>query len=116
MGVFERYLSVWVGLCIVVGIALGNVVPALFQFIAGLEYAHVNLPVAVLIWVMIYPMMVQVDFTSIKDVGKNPRYCLPSLLIGSLSPLQWPHWDGCFSGLSSQILSTPRQQQNILRG
>ena len=84
MGVFERYLSVWVGLCIVVGIALGNVVPALFQFIAGLEYAHVNLPVAVLIWVMIYPMMVQVDFTSIKDVGKNPRGLLLTIVINWL--------------------------------
>ncbi|CAH1386462.1 ACR3 family arsenite efflux transporter [Candidatus Nitrotoga sp. M5] len=81
MGVFERYLSVWVGLCIVVGIALGNVVPALFEFIAGLEYAHVNLPVAVLIWVMIYPMMVQVDFTSIKDVGKNPKGLLLTIVI-----------------------------------
>ncbi len=72
MGLFERYLSVWLGLCILVGIVLGNIVPELFQFIAGLEYASVNMLVAVFIWVMIYPMMVQVDFTSIKDVAKNP--------------------------------------------
>ena len=68
MGLFERYLSVWVGLCILAGVLLGNLMPAMFQVISTLEYAHVNLVVAVLIWVMIYPMMVQIDFGSIKDV------------------------------------------------
>ena len=62
MGLFERYLSVWVGLCILAGVMLGNFFPGAFQQIATLEYAHVNLVVAVLIWIMIYPMMVQVDF------------------------------------------------------
>jgi ACR3 family arsenite transporter len=66
MGIFERYLSVWVGLAILAGVALGNLFPAAFVAIAGLEVAHVNLVVAVLIWIMIYPMMVQVDFASIK--------------------------------------------------
>ncbi|MEO0425519.1 MAG: arsenical-resistance protein, partial [Pseudomonadota bacterium] len=69
MGVFERYLSVWVGLCIVAGLALGSLFPALFQVFASLEVAKVNLPVAVLIWLMIYPMMIQVDFASIRDIG-----------------------------------------------
>ncbi|MGA9444284.1 MAG: ACR3 family arsenite efflux transporter [Methyloceanibacter sp.] len=73
MGLFERYLSVWVGLCIVAGVVLGNVFPGAFQGIAKIEYAHVNLIVAVLIWVMIYPMMVQIDFSAIKDVGKKPK-------------------------------------------
>ena len=59
MGIFERYLSVWVGLCIIAGVLLGNVFPAAFELVAALEYAHVNLAVAVLIWVMIYPMMVR---------------------------------------------------------
>ncbi|MFT5788685.1 MAG: ACR3 family arsenite transporter, partial [Shewanella sp.] len=68
MGIFERYLSVWVGLAIVAGVLLGNVVPDGFALIAGLEYAHVNLVIAVLIWVMIYPMMVQIDFSAVKDV------------------------------------------------
>lgn len=76
---FERYLSIWVGLSIVLGIVLGLIMPNVFAFIAGLEYAHVNLVVAVLIWVMIYPMMVQVDFFSIKDVGKNPKGILLTL-------------------------------------
>ncbi len=73
LGFFERYLSLWVALCIAVGIGLGVSVPSLFQAVAGLEYASVNLVVAVFIWVMIYPMMVNVDFASIKDVGRKPK-------------------------------------------
>ncbi len=84
MGLFERYLSVWVGLCIVVGVGLGNVLPGLFSFIAGLEWAHVNLVVAVFIWVMIYPMMVQIDFSSIKDIGKRPRGIILTVVVNWL--------------------------------
>ncbi|MCB1582557.1 MAG: ACR3 family arsenite efflux transporter [Xanthomonadales bacterium] len=84
MGLFERYLSVWVGLCIVAGVVLGNFFPAIFQQIAAIEYAHVNLVVAVLIWVMIYPMMVQVDFAAVKDSGKNPRGLVLTLIINWL--------------------------------
>ncbi len=73
LGIFERYLSLWVALCIAVGVGLGVLVPSAFQTIASLEYASVNLVVAVFIWVMIYPMMVNVDFASIKDVGKKPK-------------------------------------------
>ncbi|MCE2596000.1 ACR3 family arsenite efflux transporter [Motilimonas cestriensis] len=84
MGAFERYLSVWVGFCIVTGVTLGNLFPSLFQLVAGLEYAHVNLVVAVLIWVMIYPMMVQIDFSAIKDVGKKPKGLVLTLVINWL--------------------------------
>lgn len=84
MGLFERYLSVWVGLCIIAGLLLGNIVPELFQLIASMEIAHVNLPVALFIWVMIYPMMVQVDFSSIKDVGKKPKGLALTLVINWL--------------------------------
>ena len=84
MGLFERYLSVWVGFCIIGGVLLGNLMPATFQVIATLEYAHVNLVVAVLIWVMIYPMMVQIDFSSIKDVGRRPRGLLLTLVVNWL--------------------------------
>lgn len=73
MGLFERYLTVWVGLAIVVGIIAGSVAPSLFATIAGIEFAHVNIVIAILIWLMIYPMMVQIDFSSIKDVGKKPK-------------------------------------------
>ena len=84
MGLFERYLSVWVGLCIVAGVMLGAWIPASFQWIAGLEYAQVNLVVAVLIWIMIYPMMVNVDFASLKDVGKKPKGLCITLVVNWL--------------------------------
>lgn len=84
MGFFERYLSVWVGLCIAIGVGIGYAAPQLFESIAALEYAHVNLVVAVLIWLMIYPMMVQIDFSSIKDVGKKPKGLVLTLVINWL--------------------------------
>lgn len=84
LGLFERYLSLWVALCIAAGVSLGVVVPSLFQTIAGLEYAKVNLVVAVFIWVMIYPMMVNVDFASIKDVGRKPKGLCITLVINWL--------------------------------
>ncbi|MCM2344685.1 MAG: ACR3 family arsenite efflux transporter [Alphaproteobacteria bacterium] len=84
LGIFERYLSLWVGLCIAAGVGLGLAVPGVFQAIASLEYASVNLVVAVFIWVMIYPMMVNVDFASIKDVGKKPKGLCITLVINWL--------------------------------
>lgn len=84
MGLFERYLSVWVGLCIAAGVGLGLLVPNAFQAIASLEYASVNLIVAIFIWVMIYPMMVNVDFTSLKDVGKKPKGLCITLVVNWL--------------------------------
>jgi arsenite transporter len=73
MGLFERYLSVWIAICIAAGVVSGAILPSLFQSIAAIEYASVNLVVAAFIWVMIYPMMVNVDFASLKDVGKKPK-------------------------------------------
>jgi len=84
LGVFERYLSLWVGLCIVLGVAIGNLFPGIFHLVAKIEYAHVNLVVAVFIWVMIYPMMVQIDFSSIKDVGKKPKGLILTLVVNWL--------------------------------
>ncbi|RZV55691.1 MAG: ACR3 family arsenite efflux transporter [Pseudomonadales bacterium] len=84
MGLFERFLSVWVALCISAGVGLGIAMPDLFQTIAAIEYANVNLVVAVFIWVMIYPMMVNVDFTSIKDVGKKPKGLCITLVVNWL--------------------------------
>ena len=84
MGLFERYLSVWVGLSIAAGVALGVALPNLFEAIAGIEYARVNLVVAVFIWVMIYPMMVNVDFASLKDVGKKPKGLCITLVVNWL--------------------------------
>jgi len=84
MGRFERYLSVWVALGIAAGVALGLAVPGLFQAVAALEVAHVNLVVAVFIWVMIYPMMIQIDFASVRDVGQRPRGLWLTLVINWL--------------------------------
>jgi arsenite transporter len=84
MGIFERYLSVWVGLCIFVGVMLGNLFPEQFVLLAGLEFAHVNIVVAGLIWIMIYPMMVKIDFSSIKDVGKRPKGLILTLVVNWL--------------------------------
>ncbi|MDD3019894.1 MAG: ACR3 family arsenite efflux transporter [Alphaproteobacteria bacterium] len=84
LGIFERYLSLWVGLCIAAGVGLGLAVPEAFQAIASFEYAKVNLVVAVFIWVMIYPMMVNVDFASIKDVGKKPKGLCITLVVNWL--------------------------------
>jgi len=73
MSIFERYLTVWVGLCIVVGIALGHYFPGVFQVIGGAEIAKVNLPVAVLIWLMIIPMLVKIDFAALSRVKEHWR-------------------------------------------
>ncbi len=84
MGIFERYLSVWVGLGILAGVVLGYFLPDVFAVIATWEYAHVNILIAVLIWLMVYPMMVQVDFSSIKDVGKKPKGLALTIIINWL--------------------------------
>ncbi|MDF1821226.1 MAG: ACR3 family arsenite efflux transporter [Alcanivoracaceae bacterium] len=84
MGFFERYLSVWVGLCIVAGVVLGSTVPGVFRMVAGWEYAHVNLAVAVFIWLMIYPMMIQIDFAAIRKVGERPRGLFLTLVVNWL--------------------------------
>lgn len=84
MGLFERYLSLWVAFAIVIGAVLGNVFPAFFSFVAGLEYAHVNIVIALLIWIMIYPMMVQVDFSSLKHIGTRPQGIILTLIVNWL--------------------------------
>ena len=70
---FQRYLTAWVFLCMVVGVFLGHFVPALPALLNQFEYARVSIPMAILIWVMIYPMMLKVDFQSVRNVGKNPK-------------------------------------------
>jgi arsenite transporter len=84
MGLFERYLTVWVGLGILAGVGLGLVMPGAFQGIAAIEFAHVNLVVAVFIWVMIYPMMIQIDWHAVKDVGRKPRGLILTLVVNWL--------------------------------
>ena len=73
IGFFERYLTIWVTLCIIAGIAIGQWIPAVPETLGKWEYANVSIPIAVLIWLMIYPMMLKVDFQSVKNVGKRPK-------------------------------------------
>ena len=73
IGFFEKYLTVWVIICMAIGILISQFIPTIPEFLGKFEYANVSIPMAVLIWVMIYPMMMKVDFKSIKDVGKNPK-------------------------------------------
>ena len=73
INVFQKYLTVWVILCMVIGILIGENLPGIPAFLNQFEYAKVSVPMAILIWLMIYPMMMKVDFQSIKNVGKNPK-------------------------------------------
>ena len=104
MGRFERYLSVWVGLCILAGVSLGNVLPSVFAALALLEVAGVNLVVAVLIWIMIYPMMVQVDLGSIRDIGQRPKGLVITLVVNwlikpfTMAALGWLFFRVFFAG------------------
>ena len=73
MSIFERYLTLWVALCIIAGITLGHAIPDVFQAIGAAEIARVNLPVAVLIWLMIIPMLLRIDFAALGEVGRHWR-------------------------------------------
>lgn len=84
MSVFDRYLSLWVALCIVAGVVLGNLLPGFFETVAGWEYASVNLVVAVLIWAMVYPMMVAVDFASLRHIHKRPKGLVITVVVNWL--------------------------------
>ncbi len=84
MSLFERWLTLWVALCILAGLVLGNLAPGLFGALAGLEYASVNLVVAVLIWAMVYPMMIAVDLGSLKEVGQRPKGLVITLAVNWL--------------------------------
>ena len=117
MGLFERYLSVWVLLSILAGIGLGVAGPEVFAMVAGFEYAHVNLVVAVLIWLMIYPMMIQVDFAALKDVGKKPKGLVITLVINwlvkpfTMAGLGWLFFEGLFADWVS-----PEDAQQYIAG
>lgn len=104
MGLFERYLSVWVALSIALGVVLGQLFMPAFSVIAGLEWAHVNLVVAVLIWVMVFPMMLQIDFAAVREVGRKPKGIALTLVINwlikpfSMAALAWLFFRVLFEG------------------
>lgn len=117
MGVFERYLSLWVGLAIITGVLLGQWQPDVFQMITDFEIAHVNIAVAVFIWVMIFPMMAQIDFSSIKDIGKNPKGLILTLVINwlikpfTMAALGWLFFNFIFADLVD-----PQSAQEYIAG
>lgn len=84
MGLFERGLSLWVALAIGIGLLLGSLLPSIFAGLAALEYASVNLVVAVLIWAMIFPMMVEVDFSAVRKIGEKPKGLVITLVVNWL--------------------------------
>ncbi len=84
MGIFEKYLTLWVGLSIGTGVILGNWFPEFFETIADIEFANVNLIVAIFIWIMIYPMMIQIDFTSVKEIGNKPKGLILTIIVNWL--------------------------------
>ena len=84
MTLFERYLSLWVFVCIVLGVALGQLFPGLFQAVGALEVAQVNLPVGLLIWVMVIPMLVKVDFGALHQVRQHVRGIAVTLFVNWL--------------------------------
>ncbi len=84
LGFFEKYLTLWVALCIAIRIFVGNYAGESVQFLSQLEIFSVNIPVAILVWLMIYPMMLQIDFSSIKNVGKRPKGLILTVIINWL--------------------------------
>jgi len=104
MGYFERYLTLWVSLSIITGVSLGSLFPGIFTSVANLNIAHVNLVVALLIWIMIYPMMVQINFTSLKQVHKHPKGLALTLVVNwlikpfTMAALGWLFFRVIFSG------------------
>jgi len=106
LNTFERYLSLWVGLCMIVGVVLGKAAPALMVGLRGLEVgegSHINVPIAILIWLMITPMMMKVDFGAIRDVGRRPRGLFVTLFVNwlvkpfSMAAIAWLFFRYVFS-------------------
>ena len=111
---FERYLTLWVGLCMVAGVALGKLLPGATDAIRKLEFgegSQINVAIALLIWLMVYPMMLRIDFTSILGVGKKPKGLLVTLFVNwlvkpfSMAFLAWLFFKHVFSGLISPALA-----------
>ena len=122
MGIFERYLSIWVILCIVGGVALGKLLGDSITILSQMNIASVNIPVAILVWLMIFPMMVQIDFSSIKDVGKNPKGLALTLIINwiikpfTMAFFAWIFFDKLFAAYLSPELASEYIAGAILLG
>ena len=122
MGFFERYLSLWVALCIIGGVVLGEILGDSITILSEMNIATVNIPVAILVWLMIFPMMVQIDFSSIKDVGRNPRGLALTLIINwlikpfTMAFFAWVFFDKIYSAYLSPELAQEYIAGAILLG
>lgn len=117
MSFFEKYLTLWVALCIVAGIALGQIFPGLFHLIGGMEIASVNLPVAVLIWLMITPMLLKIDFSALGHVAKHWRGVGVTLFINwGAKPFSMRFWAMCSCRCCSGHICPPTRSTAISRG
>jgi len=122
MGFFERYLSIWVALCIAFGIVLGKVMGNSISVLSDMNIATVNIPVAILVWLMIFPMMVQIDFSSIKDIGRNPKGLALTLIINwiikpfTMAFFAWIFFDKIFSAYLTPELASEYIAGAILLG
>jgi ACR3 family arsenite transporter len=122
MGTFEKYLTFWVLLCIMVGVAIGNWAGESIQIISQWEFATVNIPVAILVWLMIYPMMVQIDFTSIKNVSKNWKGLALTVIINwlikpfSMAFFAWIFLENIFSAFLEPEMAEQYMAGAILLG
>jgi len=117
IGFFEKWLSVWVALCITAGLILGNVAPGAFEVIAGWEYASVNFVVALLIWAMVYPMMVNVDFASIRHIGDRPKGLIITLAVNWLiKPFTMAALGVLFFEVLFADLISPKDAQEYIGG
>jgi ACR3 family arsenite transporter len=106
LNVFERYLSLWVGVCMAAGVIIGTAAPSLMEGLRGLEFSEgsqINIPIAMLIWLMITPMMMKVDFGAIRDVGRRPRGLFVTLFVNwlvkpfSMAAIAWVFFRYLFS-------------------
>lgn len=119
---FSKYLSLWVFLCIALGVAIGHFLPGVPAFLGRFEYAKVSIPVAILIWLMIYPMMLKVDFTSIKNAGKKPKGLIITLVVNwlikpfTMYVLAWFFLKVVFKALIPDTLSTEYLAGAVLLG
>ncbi|MCM2349428.1 MAG: ACR3 family arsenite efflux transporter [Bacteriovoracaceae bacterium] len=117
MGFFERYLTVWVGLCIIVGIVIGQLAGDSIKVLSDLNISTVNVPVAILVWLMIYPMMVQIDFSSITRVGSNPKGLALTLIINWLiKPFTMAFFAWIFFDKLYAAYLTPELAQEYIAG
>src|SRR5712692_2980697 len=107
LNVFDRYMPLWVTLCILAGIVIGRVIPGLVGALSRMEVSHVNLPIAVLIWLMVYPTMLRIDFTSLRGVRRHPRGILLTLSRFTSTRVWRTGWPGGSASRTRSLLPQP---------